>query len=49
MNINESDSFSEIFKKVTGKSYNKYLKRLEKIKEKAEYEKIPQQTFILKK
>ena len=51
--INENSSFKEVFEKVTGKSYNNYLKKLEKIKKKEakiEYEKkIPQRKLNLKK
>ena len=51
--INENSSFEEVFEKVTGKSYNNYLKKLEKIKKKEakiEYEKkIPQRKLNLKK
>ena len=50
--INENDSFNDIFKQVTGKSYESYLKKLTKRKEKeerAEYENIPQRKQTLKK
>ena len=51
--IDENSSFEEVFEKVTGKSYNNYLKKLEKIKKKEakiEYEKkIPQRKLNLKK
>ena len=51
--IDENSSFEEVFEKVTGKSYNNYLKKLEKIKKteaKIEYEKkIPQRKLNLKK
>ena len=51
--IDENSSFKEVFEKVTGKSYNNYLKKLEKIKKKEakiEYEKkIPQRKLNLKK
>ena len=51
--INENSSFEEVFEKITGKSYNNYLKKLEKIKKKEakiEYEKkIPQRKLNLKK
>ena len=47
------NSFEEVFEKATGKSYNNYLKKLEKIKKKEakiEYEKkIPQRKLNLKK
>ena len=50
--INEDEPIENIYEKVTGNSYNVYLKEQERTKKeryRINYEKIPQRKLILKK
>ena len=50
--INEDDSFDNVYEKVTGNSYNDYLKEQEETKKEQHInksEKIPQRKLVLKK
>ena len=50
--INEDEPIENIYKKVTGNSYNDYFKEQEEMKKeryRIKYEKIPQRKLILKK
>ena len=50
--INEDEPIENIYEKVTGNSYNDYLKEQEETKKeryRINYEKIPQRKLILKK
>ena len=52
LEINEDEPIENIYEKVTGKSYNDYLKEQEEMKKeryRIKYEKIPQRKLILKK
>ena len=50
--VDENDTFENIYEKVTGQSYNIYLKEQEEIKkstQRVKYEQIPHRKLVLKK